>query len=160
MNDKHKLCMYVHIMPPIHPFDLVSWSDLPVWMYRLNQPALVFCPDVLLLCLSCGSVSIDRSCGCWHTKMSIYVSESNTPCSTHVLMCDWMTQHMQSIHIPNNMHTVLVHQDLVGLIERECLSEYDSPKHARLGGDCPLRLRHKGQLCRCEFVDDLRRQAR
>ena len=60
--------MAIHMMlvvPPIEPFDFVSWSDLPVWMYRLNQPALVFCPDDLLLLflISYGSIRIAKSCG-------------------------------------------------------------------------------------------------
>ena len=60
------VCMVIHmllVVPPIEPFDLVSWSDLPVWMYLLNQPALVFWPDDFEDLSSDGSFRIAKSCG-------------------------------------------------------------------------------------------------
>ena len=60
------VCMVIHMLlavPPIDPLDLVSWSDLPVWMYRLNQPAFVFWPDDFEDLSSVGSFRIAKSCG-------------------------------------------------------------------------------------------------
>ena len=49
--------------PPKQPFVFVSRSDLPDWTKRLYQPAFGFCPEVLPLLCSLGSLRIDSSCG-------------------------------------------------------------------------------------------------